>query len=265
MKRIFLIIPIGITLLCSSGAAGTLQELYNSGEKFYQQGQYQKAISEYEQVVEMNPDFAPVYNSLGLAHQAIGTRMTDVIWFFRVATDLDPEFTDAHVNLCRVYAEAGQFENARNACLSALEISPNLGSAELQLAWIYLSGLHQPSKAIRYFQRVLDKVQEPSVYFGLGLAYVNSQDSARALETITVLRSMGEYDFATQVEDALRSKSTAPVPSQPSDVDMPQRTKGTLIEAQPPPPLPPPSSQKDTPVSGQMRIRLKGSLFGSDE
>ena len=261
-KKIFFIF-IFIFMLCPSSPAQTLQDLFSAGEKYYNQGRYQDAITQYEKAVEIDPDFAPAYNSLGLAHQAIGTRVTDIIWFFRVATDLDPEFTDARVNLCRIYAEADQFENARDACLTALEIEPNLGSAELQLAWIYLTGLQQPDKAVLYFRRVLQKVQEPSVYFGLGMAYVQAGDSARVLETITTLRGMGEHDFATQLEDAQRAQSAPAAPSQPSAVSLPQRTSGTLIEAHAPSPPPPP--QQTSPVSGQMRIRLKGSLFGSDQ
>ncbi len=252
-----------ISFVPSEGSAATLQDLYAAGQEYYEQGQYQQAIEQYEKAVEINPNFAPLYNALGLAHQETATPLSDVIWFFKVATDIDPEYTEAYVNLCRAHAEAQQFEKARDACLAALEIVPTMGSAELQLAWVYLMGLKQPAQAIRYFQSVLAKVREPSVYYGLGLAYVEAGDHARALETITTLRGLEEHDFATRLEDFLRSQTAAPGTQEPSQISLPQRTEGTLIEARPPTPQPPPA--RSAPVSGQMRIRLQGSLFGSDE
>jgi len=267
MKKYFLIFLCLIFSIPVLAQNETLKGNFMQGERAFQSGDYEKAIQFYEQVVEIDPDFAPVYNALGLAHHAAGSRLTEVVWFFQVATDLNPDYTEAYANLCKIYFEEAEHDRAEKACLKALEIDPNLGSAQLQLAWVYLAGKQEPHQAIPYFERVLERVQNPMVYFGLGLAYAHSGDHARALETITLLRGMAENELAIQLEDALRAVQEPPPAVEQSGRSktsvMPQRQKGTLIEAQPEPPPVPPSAQPST-VSGQMRIRLKGSLFDGE-
>ena len=237
----------------------TLRDYYEKGEAEYQRGNYQKAIKEYEKAVDLDPNFAPVYNALGLAHQALQDKLADVIWFFKVAVDIDPQYADAYHNMCRAYYQAGKHNEAEKACRNAMAVNPDFLSAKLSLAWIYLVGKQQPADAVFYFNQVLEKIQSPMIYFGLGLAYAQSGDRARVLEVITVLRNQGENNLATQLERSIMTPMQPQMPEDFSQFSMPPpQTPGRLIEATPKPQ--PQNTGERSPQTSTMKIRLRGTL-----
>jgi len=263
--KIFLILTVmGMLMLSSVDADQELMSLFRKGQEAYHQGHYKEAINQFEKVVDMDPNFAPVYNALGQAHQQIGSRLSDVVWFYKVAIDLEPDCDEAYDNMCKAYSQAQEFDLAEKACLDALSLNPGMGSSQLSLAWIYLAGKQQPHDAIYYFRKVLEKVENPNIYFGLGMAYSMLGDHAQVLDTITKLRGMGESDLAAQLEDMIRQPQAPSPRSSYQDLSVPKPQKGMLIESRPKP-APTPSEEFDSPVSGQMRIRLKGRLFGDEE
>lgn len=241
-------------------AQDNLKEYFEKGQQAYESGKYEEAIKYYEKVVDLDPNFAPVYNALGLAYSTNYEQLSDVIWFFNIAVELDPKFAEAYGNMCRVYYEAGKFDRAEEACLKAISIDSNLFSAKLSLGWIYLLGKQEPFKAIPFFKELLGKTQSPVIYFGLGMAYARSGNSAEALDMITNLRTMGKDDLAYQIEAALRTSSPEQ-PPQPAvtAADIPEKQPGTLVSSKASTSV---ESEKATssPVSGQMKIRLKGQL-----
>ena len=237
----------------------TLRDYYEKGEIEYQRGNYQKAIQEYEKAVDLDPNFAPVYNALGLAHQAMQDKLSDVVWFFKVAVDIDPQFADAYHNMCRAYYQAGKHNEAEQACRKAMAINPDILSAKLSLAWIYLVGKQQPADAVLYFNQVLEKIQSPMIYFGLGLAYAQSGDRARVLEVITVLRNQGENNLAAQLERSIMTPMQPQMPENFSQFALPApQNTSRLIEAAPKPQ--PKVPEDSAPQAATMKIRLRGTL-----
>ncbi len=243
----------------ATAGAQSFRELYEKGETEYHSGNYAQAIQHYEKAVEVDPNFAPVYNALGLAHQAIQDPLSDVIWFFKVAVDIDPQNTDAYHNMCRVYYQAGKHNEAEQACRKALAINPELAGVKLSLAWIYLVGKQQPADAILYFNDVAEKVQSPMVYFGLGLAYAQNNERARVLEVITLLRHMGENNLARQLERSIVNPEEARISQEQFLYHSPSAaTSGHLVESTPKPK----PAVTNAPAGGgpTMKIRLKGTL-----
>lgn len=242
-----------------SARADTVEEYVAKGQSYYDKGDYKKAIEILEKGVDLDPNYAPAYNALGLAHQALKEPITDVAWFFKVAVDIDPKYTDAYTNMCRAYYQASQFDLAQAACEEALRINPESGQAQLSLGWIYLIGRSNPAEALRYFESVRKKVETPFVYFGMGLAYSLQGDNARVLEMVTTLKAMGANDFANQLEQDIRKKQQAPPAAVSAALPSAPQQPGTFIKSQPG--LPP--AEVDTgsaPISGQMRIRLRGQM-----
>jgi len=253
-KRLQLIYTLLIVFVLSSicNASG-LKENFEKGEQAYNAGQYDKAIEYFEKVVEIDSNFGPVYNSLGLAYSNSDADLSDIIWFFKVATEIDPNYIDAYNNMCRVYYQAGEHVLAEQSCLKVLEINPNYTQTQLTLAWIYLVGKSQPQEAIYYFNEVLKRVRNPIIYFGLGLAYSMNGDSGQVLDTVTTLRQIGEEQLAAQLENTLRSYYDVPeMPQLP--VSLPRRKTGQIVGVQKPEVEQ--EVKQDIPApSGQMRIR----------
>lgn len=261
-KSAILVAALFLCLATEARGAGKLEELFTKGQEAYQNRDYRKALQYFEKAVELDPNFAPVYNALGLCHYDLKDKLSDVAWFFKVAVDIDPRYSEAYNNLCKVYYDYGEYNEAEKSCLKALEISPSLGSAQLSLAWVYLLGKSQPNDAINYFSQVLEKVKAPMVYYGLGMAYSKKGDNARVLDIVTILKGMNESELADQLERMIRT----PDGSMPSaaQASAPEKQEGMVVPAQGT--LDPkPSAQDDSaPISGQMRVRLRGTLTNTN-
>jgi len=141
-----------------------------------------------------------------------------------------------------------------------LDINPAYSPAQASLAWVYLAGKDNPGEALNYFDKVLEKTKSPMLYFGKGLSYAKQGDNARVLEMVTELKSMGAIDLATQLERGIRRNETVPMAA-PAAVE-PQTTgeRGTLIQSAPAENPRETKPGPGSPISGQMQIRLKGSL-----
>ena len=258
---IFILI-LGLGLSQTTAFSANVREYFSSGQKFYEQGNYPKAIESLEKVVEADPNFAEAYNMLGLAHQALGDQGADVAWFYKVATEIDPQYLEAYSNLCRAYYDFHKFDLAQDACQKALIINPEYGQAQLTLAWIYLTGKSDPADALHYFEAVDKKIHIANVCFGMGLAYSMQGDTARSLEMITNLKAMGANDLASQLEADIRKQSQAPTSvAAQNPPPAAQKQAGTVISTSPQQASTPAAGEPQA-ISGQMTIRLRGQLSG---
>lgn len=240
--------------------AGDLQKYFDQGEKAYERGDYEKAAQLYEKVVEIDPNYAPAYNALGLTYKGLNGTIEDVTWLFNVATEIDPNYIDAYDNQCKTYYQAQYYDEAEKACLKILSLVPNHGGAQFTLGWIYLGKL-DPNRAVRYFEEVLKKIQVPAVYFGLGMAYAQSGDHAQVLDTVTQLRSQGQLQMASQLEGMIRNSQPAAAPMTPPVIAIPERQAGTLVPSTSTAAVSAdPSGEPAAPQVGSMRVRLRGRL-----
>ena len=253
--------------VCTSAFANKVQEYFEAGESAFQRGDLNTAIKNYEKVVNLEPNFAPGYNALGITHARKGAKIEDIMWFFKVATEINPDYLDAHYNMCQIYNQYRNFNKAEVSCLKTLEIDPEYTRAELTLAWLYLLGKSEPAKAVKYFNAVLEKVDNPKIYFGLGSAYVANGDYHQVLDIITTLKFMGENELASKLEKNLRASSRPEAP--PSITQLPENQPGALIgqggqitTTKPPAQASAPAagSGGNVGIDGLMRIRLKGTL-----
>jgi tetratricopeptide (TPR) repeat protein len=238
---------------------------YQQGLEALEAGHYSRAIPLLEKSVDMDPNFAPAYNALGIAHQRMKASLSDVIWFLDVALQIDPQMIDAYLNKCQFYQEAGQIDPAIKACQDALGVVPGHGKAELALAWLYLQGKDDAARAIHYFEKVLQKLQSPMIYYGLGIAYTMRGDNARVLDVIMTLRSLGEDELAAKLEQGIRP-AEIPEQLQISPPIIGQRQASQLI---PTPAVKPPSiktgdSSSSVAPNSLMKIRLRGKLTGGE-
>ncbi len=261
VNKVILWLWIIIFLQSPGACADQLEEFFQSGKEAYQKGDYQRAVEWFEKVIDLDPNFALVYNDLGKTYQALNAKISDIEWFFKVAIDIDPQFIEAYDNLCKAYYQAGQYDKAEQSCLKALALNPSLGSAQFTLGWTYLLGKGQPDEAIYYFEEVLKKVKIPIIYFGLGMAYSTKGDNAQVLEMITTLRNLGEDEKATQLENAIRRQTLPPPPAE--IVNLEDKQKGTLIEANPKEPVADGSEPSE--VRGFTRVRLRGKFTNIEQ
>ena len=76
----------------------TSAEAYvNKGNKLYDQGDYQAAISYYDEAIQLNPEDAKAYNNRGNAKKELGD-FEGAISDYDAAIHLDPNDTKARTN-----------------------------------------------------------------------------------------------------------------------------------------------------------------------
>lgn len=264
--RLMILILFIFLVVLSGGTASaqTLKDYFDQAQQLYDKGEYRKSIKLFEKVVDLDPNFAPAFNALGLGHLGIDDPIEDVVWFFKVAIDIDPNYAEAYSNMCRAYHDAKEWDSAELACLKALEIKPDLYQAQLSLAWVYLLGKSNPARALFYFEKLKGMVNSPTIYLGMGMAYVQQKDNARVLDIVTTLRGMGANDYASQLENDIRTALVSPK----SVAGTATTGKTSAIIGKQPAPRRPSAvaaDDEDAPLGpGQMRIRLKGRMQNSN-
>lgn len=225
------------------------------------QGDIEKAITLYEQVLHLNPSFAPAYNNLGLLYREAGLDPVEVAWYFKSAVDIDPKYDEAYANLGRAYYVLNYFDLAERYTQKALELNPNLIQAKLSLGWIYLLGKSDPWKALGYFKEIVEKSENPAAYFGLGMAYFMIGESPRALECITKLREMDQNALALQLEELVRNFENMPkTQERPTIQDEGTGGRDPVSSSVRPNVPSAPQGQTQVTVTGTIPVQLRGKL-----
>jgi tetratricopeptide (TPR) repeat protein len=169
-------------------------------------GEYDKAADFFKKVLEIDPHFAPAYNSLGMVFQSMpgDDNNAEACRYFRLAVDMDPGYVEAWNNLGRMYYSSGQFVQAEKALLRSLEISPHQSDIALVLGWVYLIGESRAEQAIKYFEQRLDSADDDMARYGIGLANILLGEKFKVLDVITVLRKHHKEDLGAKLESMVR-------------------------------------------------------------
>ncbi len=78
--------------------SSTSAEAYvDRGNEFYYQGDYQAAISDYDEAIRLNPKYTIAYNNRGFAKSKLGD-LEGAISDYDTAIRLDPEYATARTN-----------------------------------------------------------------------------------------------------------------------------------------------------------------------
>jgi glycosyltransferase involved in cell wall biosynthesis len=97
-----------------------LPALNNLGNLWQAQGDSKSAISAYQQVTDIAPNFAKGFYNLGIALKASG-QLQPALDAYAQAIALDPEYADAYQNLGVVFMHSGQIQQAIAAFTSAIK------------------------------------------------------------------------------------------------------------------------------------------------
>lgn len=191
-----------------TAAERSIQELFTLGQEAFEAKRYQESINYFEGIIEQNNNFAAAYHALGLVYQEVSSDPYYPLWYFETALEVDPNFAPSYDVLCRAYHQMQKYAEAEGICLKALELNPNLIGSQLSLAWVYLIGYSDANRAVYYFEKVIDKIKIPYVYFGLGMAYAMRGEHGKVLDIVTHLRSEGAENLAIHLEAVIRNKTS---------------------------------------------------------
>ena len=161
------------------------------------------------QAVRKNPGYAPIHNTSGLILNELG-QVNTAVKEFQKASDLDPHFFEALMNLAAINLSFRGFDKAEQAYRKALEMHPNDYDAHLGLA-LALRGQIDDSnydKQVSAVQAEIDACKKldaarPDSYFNEGiLTQEYKAKGAGAKE-----KAIGVYNQAKQIFETFMEKA----------------------------------------------------------
>jgi len=128
--------------------------LFNEGARHQATGDYDKAVLFYQQAIDVDAGYAPIYYNLGLIyHQR--KLLENARNAYMKATECDENLIDAHFNLALICRDLGDDACARNELEQVLKQRPNHALSHFVLGKIYAEQTGKAIDARRYFNRFL--------------------------------------------------------------------------------------------------------------
>ena len=108
----------------------------NRGTAYKDQGNIQKAFSDFNKAIELNPNLEEAYNNRGIIYleqKNVQRAFSD----YNKAIAINPNYADAYYNRGNLYYQQGKFVQAISDYNRAIEINPNYSEAYNNRAIIY--------------------------------------------------------------------------------------------------------------------------------
>ena len=141
-----------------------------SAEMYYSQGDLAAAVAACRRALELQPDSAAAYVTMGNVQQASGL-LEEAMRCYSQAITLNPDFAEAYTNLGSMLYKQGRLVEAIVNYSKAIELKPNLAAAYWNLA-AALKQQGQPDAAVAYQQKALElNPHLAEVDFNLNLGY----------------------------------------------------------------------------------------------
>ena len=143
---------------------------YNSlGNALKLKNKHAEALKCYQQAVRINPKFAEAYYNWGNIER-IGGRFQAAIEKYHKAVSLRPDFAQAYCNMGITQKAVGDFNNAVNNLQQAIRLRPDLAEAHNNLGNV-LNDAGQFTTAITYFRKAVAlKPDYAEAFNNLGVA-----------------------------------------------------------------------------------------------
>ncbi len=152
---------------------------YSRGIVYYNAGEYENAVSEFQQAIKENPANAEAYFYLGMCYKE--SYSTDAVDAFKTAVSINPGYAEAYCNLGIVYNKLNMHKEAAAALQEALQINPDYSEALLNLGIAYALGKEYRA-AVKMLERSVEMGVNPKAYYYLGLCYAELKMYGKAID-----------------------------------------------------------------------------------
>jgi tetratricopeptide (TPR) repeat protein len=213
---------------------------FRVGMSYFVQGEYDKAISEFEKSIQLDPDHTESYYYLGQCYLQKGIleynnqHILKAYSFYRKSYEIsekvipqyekmikdNPEDLNSYLRLSYIYEIRSmvpfinEYDQALNYYLKALELEASSSSARntgisiflnIRIGYIYFEK-KKYSEAIEYLERAAEmSPQNVEATYYLGLSYDKIGEKEKALTSFTkVLELAPQSDFAREAEKKLK-------------------------------------------------------------
>lgn len=154
----------------------------NRGVAYWSQGQWEKAMADYEKAITLNPKyFSSAYFNMGVAQAKFGA-WDKAIENHTRAIDIAPNYTAAYDSRGVAYANKQEWDKALKDFTSAMEISPGYAPAYYNRGSVY-SARGQWKEAIADYDKAIEL--DPNyldAYCNRSVAFANIKEFDQAID-----------------------------------------------------------------------------------
>lgn len=157
-RRFFVLVVAAALLLSFSACKGDptvkKQKYLESGNKYQERGQFREAAIEYQNAIQIDPQFAEAHYKLAHTYVAL-SNWTAALQELQKAVSLQPSNIQAQVDLGNFYLGVRNVKEAEQVAVALLEKDPNNADAHALMASIYVAQ-KKPMEAQREFEKALE-------------------------------------------------------------------------------------------------------------
>jgi tetratricopeptide (TPR) repeat protein len=151
-----------------------------SGDRFYQKGDINQAMAEFNRALELDPENVNVHNSLGVCYGVLGA-YEKAAKMFQAAARLAPGELMPTYNIGLANLMIGDKEQALKSFLAAVEKDPEVFEPAFQVGRVYLEG-GKPKKARPHLEKAIAlKPENATAHRHLGLCYLGMRKNEAAI------------------------------------------------------------------------------------
>lgn len=181
--------------LCVLWGCGQPKDTFKESRSHFQLGldQYKKlnmaeAILEFEYAIHLDPGFAEPHYYLGSAYQKIGG-LDEASRYYNLFLKFEPEHTDTHLQLARIYHRKGDDIKALEEGQYVLNRLPpgETAAADIHsiLGEIYLKVKDDYEAAAYHYRQVMEyDPKKPAVYLAFAQIYLAQEDIENAISML---------------------------------------------------------------------------------
>ena len=195
---------------------------------YFREGNWQEAIAACQKALQISPESAEAYKTLGNILQRLGKK-GKALGYYAKALEIKPDLAEVYANLGSFYAEQEKWEQAINYYHQALTLKPNLAGIyrSLALIWEELGKDQQALECLSQAVHLEPKTLAPEDYFVFGnqlyeqqkfreasIFYIqgvklNPLATTELARLVDILEKIGEWQSAAEYYRQLITLKTA--------------------------------------------------------
>ena len=156
-------------------------ELFNKGKELYDTGDYQGALTLFEEFLQKNPDVYLIHYNIALCHQEL-KEYDKALEDYQKFLEKRPDHATTYYKMGQCYIGLEQYDKALESFEKTVELNPDDPNTYYNVAEVYFYTDYL-EEAIKYYQKSIElKPDFYDSYLKLGYTYLKLEDKPNTIK-----------------------------------------------------------------------------------